>query len=512
MPSPTPNRFKNLIISATGSICEKVNKLLVEFPKAFYDFVSWMVDESGNPTDEFKEWVCALGCTGSGGGGTPNPSMPSPTGISASDGTYSDKVVITWNAVTPPEGIAAVTSYKVYRALSTVTDPNSATLLATVTAPTVTYEDTTAVQGTTYNYWVVATNGVQTSNFGGPDVGNASAPTTTLTAISDLRCTKGFFRFSDGYVALVFTPPTGATKFDIYRSTTNDFSSATAIASDITATDTSTSGIASSAGGQLWDNIEDYTYIDVPPSPTTIYYYWVVAKKDAPPATSAESNVDSGWIRIDGGGIVPVGGPEVMNGDVTVPGGANRCRIVMYGGSGDGAGGGVVYGGGGGGGAGLVYADVTVTPGDTLNFTASAVITPDNTDAMTSGQDAADGILKLNTVEILRAEGGEGGNFDGSAPGTGGVGGGTSGSVAFTGYDGADGETAPSGKGGRGGHRFGKTRRPPAHYNGFSFTSWAGDGGEGVGGGGSYPYGLAPEVCTAGKGATPNCFYIFHAV
>lgn len=512
--SPTPNDFRNLIISPTGNLCEKVSKLLVEFPRQFYNFISWMITEAGTPTEEFSEWICAnnVECPGGegGGSGTPNPNMPAPGGVSASDGTYSDKVRVTWNAVTPPSGTAAVTEYKLYRALSTISDPELATLIATITAPTVQYDDTTAVAGTTYNYWVVATNGTQTSNFGGPDVGNADAPTVTMPAISDLRCTKGFFRLDDGYVGLIFTPQTGATKFDVYRSTVNDFATATKIGSDKTAYDTANPPAFAVTTDTLWDNIGEYLYVDVPPSPSTIYFYWIIGKKDAPPATSPESNVDSGWVRLDTG-IIPIGTSDILSGVHTAPGGADRARVVFWGGSGDGAGGGTVYGGGGGGGAGLVMATLVVVPGDDIELVASAVVVPANTAYQTSGQDGADAILELNTVEILRAIKGDGGDYTGSASGPGGPGGSTSGSVAFTGYDGADGENAPSGSGGRGGHRFGKARGPAAHYNGFAaFTTWEGNGSQGSGGSGSRPYGPAPEECDGGKGTVPTGFIVFY--
>lgn len=68
-----------------------------------------------------------------------------PTGVSASDGTYSDRVRITWNAV------SGANEYKVYRSGS---EGGSYSYLATVTAPTTQYDDTSVTQGTTYWYKV----------------------------------------------------------------------------------------------------------------------------------------------------------------------------------------------------------------------------------------------------------------------------------------------------------------------------------------------------------------------
>jgi fibronectin type 3 domain-containing protein len=72
--------------------------------------------------------------------------LPAPTGVSASDGTVSDKITVTWNAVT------GAASYKVYR--DTLVGGAYATLAGSPT--TTTLDDTTAVCGTTYYYKVKA--------------------------------------------------------------------------------------------------------------------------------------------------------------------------------------------------------------------------------------------------------------------------------------------------------------------------------------------------------------------
>ena len=53
------------------------------------------------------------------------PILPSPTGVTASQGTYSDHVHLTWNAA--PEA----TGYKVWR--STINDPTTASLITSAT-------------------------------------------------------------------------------------------------------------------------------------------------------------------------------------------------------------------------------------------------------------------------------------------------------------------------------------------------------------------------------------------
>lgn len=67
-----------------------------------------------------------------------------PTGFSASKGTYTAKVQLTWAAA------AGAISYQVLR--STIADPNTATVIVETGATS--YNDTTAVPGITYYYWL----------------------------------------------------------------------------------------------------------------------------------------------------------------------------------------------------------------------------------------------------------------------------------------------------------------------------------------------------------------------
>lgn len=90
-----------------------------------------------------------------------SPMSPSPpTNVQASDGTYIGKVEVTWTA--SPDA----TSYTVYRA------PHrwgTKTPLGT-TSETI-YEDSTALPGKIYYYFVKATNAYGTSDFSAPDTG-----------------------------------------------------------------------------------------------------------------------------------------------------------------------------------------------------------------------------------------------------------------------------------------------------------------------------------------------------
>ena len=100
--------------------------------------------------------------------GTPVP----PTGVSATDGTYTDRVRVTWS------GSSGATAYEVWRHTS-----NSSGSASKIGDPASSpYDDTTAVAGTTYYYWVKARNAGGASGFSLSDPGyKAIVPTYTVS-------------------------------------------------------------------------------------------------------------------------------------------------------------------------------------------------------------------------------------------------------------------------------------------------------------------------------------------
>ncbi len=87
---------------------------------------------------------------------------PPPANVSASDGTYVDRVEVTWATS------SGATSYTVYRATSS---GNLVQKTALGTTSNTTFDDTTALVGKTYYYWVKASNPYGTSGFSGYDKG-----------------------------------------------------------------------------------------------------------------------------------------------------------------------------------------------------------------------------------------------------------------------------------------------------------------------------------------------------
>jgi fibronectin type 3 domain-containing protein len=103
------------------------------------------------------------------------PALPPPENVRASDGTYSDKVRVTWDTVSD------ASHYAVWRATS---ESGDKTMLGT--AVRTTYDDTSATPGTTYCYWVQACNSLGCSRFSSPNTGYRQvvipAPPTNVQA------------------------------------------------------------------------------------------------------------------------------------------------------------------------------------------------------------------------------------------------------------------------------------------------------------------------------------------
>jgi hypothetical protein len=92
------------------------------------------------------------------------PAIPTvPTNVSATDGTYTDRVRITWAASN------GATSYEVWRA--TKNSSSSAVKISTSTLTGTTFDDFTASKGKVYYYFVKAKNASGTSGFSASNSG-----------------------------------------------------------------------------------------------------------------------------------------------------------------------------------------------------------------------------------------------------------------------------------------------------------------------------------------------------
>ncbi len=529
----TPAQFKELIPSASGSLCQKIQGLLRAFPEKVYDWFSWKYNEDGSFTDDYKAMLCELGCTACGSDDTNpdgTPKMPTPNGIQASDGAFDDHVHVVWNAVVPPTGINPVTLYKIYRSLATNTDPTVATLIASVAAPTLEYDDYDVIAGTTYNYWVVATNGTDTSGYGGPDVGNSATAGTGLDAPSIEVSTVLYQNLN----AIVFATVTGADSYIIYRATMGDFSDQIQInTGDETPNEYLTVGY--SGAFYLNKKHSEVVYIDVQSDdnaidPGTVYYYRVKAKRTSPPTFSDYSNDDTGVFgyKPTHTGAVSFSGFITNAGEVIDTSGQTNMYVVLTGCGGGGAGGGPSVGGGGGGGPGIVFGEVAIAGGSvyTLEYDPDIVGNggstgaTDRADHQTDGAGNFDVVLKKDGVEIMRAAGGSPGLYNNAGSGAGGAAGsGTvdTGEVTDSGIiDGREGKAAITNRGGYSGYAWGSFSRTPAcNRNGGSACSVFSNGdGLAQGGAGSGCDSENPSFPTwavGGYGHAGHAYIVLHS-
>jgi len=194
--------------------------------------------------------------------GRPSATLP-PASVTATQGTLSHHVAVTWSAVT------GATSYAVYRGTSD--DFDLATSIATGITGTV-YNDTTVTPGQTYFYWIrPSDSGV---------LGMLSAPASGYIPSSvptDIAASQGTLAH---HVQITWNPAEGATGYKVFRNTTDDFSTATQIASGLTTTD----------------------YIDTTATVGQLYYYWV--EDTSAGGTSAPDGPATGYLPLPAPGGV----------------------------------------------------------------------------------------------------------------------------------------------------------------------------------------------------------------
>ncbi|QQS10049.1 MAG: hypothetical protein IPK69_05365 [Phycisphaerales bacterium] len=149
-----------------------------------------------------------------------------------------DGVVVGWTTN------ATATTYEVFRDADGVFA--SAVSLGSVAEPS--FDDETAAAGTSYTYWVVASNTCGAGGVGSPGVGARLTPPAAPTGLAASQATLC------GQVDLAWDAEVSATGYEVLRSTTNDELTATVV------------GTPTSA-----------SLIDSGVTPGTTYFYWVRA-------------------------------------------------------------------------------------------------------------------------------------------------------------------------------------------------------------------------------------------
>jgi len=158
-----------------------------------------------------------------------------PTGVSVSDGTYTDRIRISWNAS------GGATYYRVYRNTS---NTSAGAIDLTPNPPASPYDDVNAAPGTTYWYFVKACNNGICSGFSSSDSGYRAIIAPTGVSASDGTYTDK--------VQVAWTASSGATHYEIYRNTSN-----------------------SSNGASLLDSSSASPYDDTSTQAGTTYWYFV---------------------------------------------------------------------------------------------------------------------------------------------------------------------------------------------------------------------------------------------
>ena len=245
------------------------------------DLGSWQretsyADRSATPGTTYYYWVKAStnskGDHASGYGSNDSGwrKLSAPTGVSASDGTFTDKVGITW------KNVSGASYYQVWRAVS----PKGTRTAISGWQRGKSYDDISATPGRTYYYCVTAATtdrGFRVGNYSVYDSGwrKLSAP-TGVSASDGTYADK---------VGIAWNSVSGASYYRVLRAT-------------------SLGGVKTALGS--WQS--EMSYNDASATPGMTYYYWVSgATSSSGTRVSDYSSYDTGWqARSSGGPMVYV--------------------------------------------------------------------------------------------------------------------------------------------------------------------------------------------------------------
>jgi len=194
-------------LNVTGPVTKKLSGSRDYITHSAATRTSWTMSWTPPPTDvgDVTFYVAASGSNSQGhrlSQKTVSAAIPTPTSPTGLNAVASiSQVNLNWNAS------AGATSYTVYRSVS----PNAAAVLQAGVTQT-SYQDQTAVVGTTYFYRVTASNGSGESTFSNED--SATPIAAIPTPPSGLIATPG-----DAKIDLIWQPSPGADSYTVFRAT-----------------------------------------------------------------------------------------------------------------------------------------------------------------------------------------------------------------------------------------------------------------------------------------------------
>ena len=217
-------------------------------------------DFTATPAVVYQYSVRAFASVGDGTCSSPDPGYPHispPQNVSATDGSFTDKVLVSWN---PPSLGGNITGYDLYRNGACSGMPIASGLLNT------SYTDTAVVPGTIYTYSAKTLSPTGASVCSLLDTGYPQ-----ITPVINVSATDGAFPDRVNITWNAYTLGEPLTGYVIYRDTTP----------------TSCSVILNSSVSSALN-----TYSDLTAVPGTIYYYSIRTK--AASGNSVCSNIDPG--------------------------------------------------------------------------------------------------------------------------------------------------------------------------------------------------------------------------
>lgn len=470
MSSPvTPAQIKETIPSRNGNFCQKFLNVL-KLPALFYEWYAYWFNEDGTLSNSAAAEICALNCSGIGGGGGGGGGSDSTVPIlTASDGTFTNKVVVSWTK------IATATYYILYRNDAGINDPTHSATVEIGQLPGTVWEDTNVVLNTIYFYWVKAVIGGVPGSYSNGDQGTVGAEDPAIVPVSGLKASQGYSPpglAGNGEVVIEFDAVDGADAYEVYRSDTGAFAGEEILINPESLAGTTWRRWQTPTGGpmpsrsrsapftflgdpsqRIWiygDNffirkngklvfVDDALVQALGPTPYnwtaepkegSLYSYRIVPKKLGTTKLGllADATTVTGYVGARPGAGAPGSTVAVRQADFVAGvytidvAGMTYLRVVLRGHGGSGSGGNTVRAGAGGG-AGALVAGEFVVSGETWTIHYSGATPPTSSAHEASGANGYDIVLKKNGVEVLKAGGGGGGVYHAAVACEGGVGG-----------------------------------------------------------------------------------------